>query len=84
MHREHDVKERIVSGEGPDFACKVWRGLRDARSLITQLLQTDPCRRATVQDALTSAWVQGDIEVLEGAYHDRILSCMDAAELAPR
>ncbi|KAK7059149.1 hypothetical protein VNI00_001776 [Paramarasmius palmivorus] len=82
MLREQDVKERIVFGDGPDFGCKVWKKLDDAQELITQLLNPDPTKRATIKTALSSPWIQNDLEVLEGAYQDRILSTLDEAELA--
>ncbi|KAL0580822.1 hypothetical protein V5O48_001198 [Marasmius crinis-equi] len=81
LHHEMQLKERIVGG-GVDFQPKLWRDIPEAQELVFHLLSHDPRRRATIPDALRSKWISCDLDLLEGAYRDRIVATLEPAETA--
>ncbi|KAJ3575971.1 hypothetical protein NP233_g739 [Leucocoprinus birnbaumii] len=71
--RNTRLKERIVYGS-VQFPHYPWHSLLAARKLILQLLVHNPSERATVYDALSSNWIQSEIEDLKSLYRRRIVA----------
>ncbi|KAG7099011.1 hypothetical protein E1B28_000895 [Marasmius oreades] len=81
IQHEVELKERIIKG-GVEFQPRLWRSMVEAQGLVLHLLQHDPRHRATIADALRSKWIASEIDLLEGAYRDRIMYTLEPAEVA--
>ncbi|KAI0080367.1 kinase-like protein [Panus rudis PR-1116 ss-1] len=65
------VKRRIINGD-VDYLPSVWDSMPQAQSLCQWLLSPDSSERATIEDALDSEWIKGDLTELVIAYRKRM------------
>lgn len=55
---------RVIDGH-LDFDPDEWEGRQDAADLCKRLLNVDPDKRASIEDALNSRWISNQKELLE-------------------
>ncbi|TFY83403.1 hypothetical protein EWM64_g611 [Hericium alpestre] len=73
MLAEQAIKDRIVHGD-VEFRADIWDKMPDARGLVSRLLIHSHEQRATIASALHNQWIGTDLDDLEEAYNDRVLS----------
>ncbi|KAJ6604473.1 kinase-like protein [Mycena vulgaris] len=73
-HRnEARLKARIINGDVEFDPC-TWDHLPDAKALVGSLLIHDYLHRATVDDALQSFWIDGELDELNITYRNQVMN----------
>ncbi|KAJ7139945.1 kinase-like protein [Mycena epipterygia] len=73
-HRnEARLKARIIDGDMEFHPCH-WRHLPDAKALVSSLLVRNYLRRATVNDALQSHWIDSELDELNLTYQNQVMA----------
>ncbi|KAJ6627106.1 hypothetical protein B0H10DRAFT_2210519 [Mycena sp. CBHHK59/15] len=73
IRNENRLKAKIIDGD-MDFHPRPWNHLPDAKALVGSLLIHNPRRRATVNDALQSSWIECELGDLNITYRNQVLA----------